>query len=43
MPLYKWDETGKKIANLPFTPGHECVGTVVEIGEGTKSNNKKKK
>jgi len=28
IPLYKWDETGKKIAKLPFTPGHEMFGTV---------------
>jgi 2-desacetyl-2-hydroxyethyl bacteriochlorophyllide A dehydrogenase len=32
IPLYKWDETGKKIAKLPFTPGHEMFGTVVEAG-----------
>jgi threonine dehydrogenase-like Zn-dependent dehydrogenase len=30
--LYKWDEIAKKIAALPFTPGHECVGIVESLG-----------
>jgi threonine 3-dehydrogenase len=28
IPLYKWDSVGQKIAQIPFTPGHECTGTV---------------
>ena len=24
----QWDEIATKIAALPFTPGHECVGKV---------------
>jgi len=32
--LYKWDATGSKIAQIPFTPGHECVGKVVKLGPG---------
>jgi len=34
IPLYKWDATGQKIAQLPFTPGHETVGKVVKLGPG---------
>ncbi|CAI9722529.1 L-threonine 3-dehydrogenase-like [Octopus vulgaris] len=30
--LYKWNEIAKIIANIPFTPGHECAGTVVKCG-----------
>jgi len=29
LSLYKWDETAKKIATIPFTPGHEIYGEVV--------------
>ncbi|GAB1602889.1 uncharacterized protein LOC115212403 [Argonauta hians] len=30
--LYKWNEIAKLIATVPFTPGHECAGTVVKCG-----------
>ncbi|XP_039273046.2 L-threonine 3-dehydrogenase-like [Styela clava] len=30
--LWKWNETAKLIASLPFTPGHEATGTVVKVG-----------
>ncbi|XP_014768421.1 L-threonine 3-dehydrogenase [Octopus bimaculoides] len=30
--LYKWNEVAKLLANIPFTPGHECAGTVVKCG-----------
>jgi len=30
--LYKWNEVAKVIASLPFTPGHEAMGTVVKVG-----------
>ena len=30
--LYKWNEVAKKIAALPFIPGHEMTGTVVKVG-----------
>lgn len=34
IPLYKWDAVGQKIAQLPFIPGHECTGTIVQVGPG---------
>jgi len=34
IPLYKWDATGQKIAQLPFVPGHETVGKVAKLGPG---------
>lgn len=30
--LYKWNEVAKVIAAIPFTPGHEAMGTVFKIG-----------
>jgi len=30
--LFKWNEVAKVIAAIPFTPGHEAVGTVAKIG-----------
>lgn len=30
--LYKWNEVGRAIAKLPFTPGHEAAGVVEAIG-----------
>lgn len=30
--LYKWNEVAKVIAAIPFTPGHEAMGTVAKIG-----------
>ncbi|CAH3164262.1 unnamed protein product [Porites evermanni] len=30
--LYEWNEAAKTIATLPFIPGHECVGEVVQVG-----------
>ncbi|XP_028414127.1 uncharacterized protein LOC114537195 [Dendronephthya gigantea] len=30
--LYLWNEVAKKIAKLPFIPGHECVGEIVKVG-----------
>jgi len=30
--LYKWTETAKVIAEVPFVPGHEYTGTVVKLG-----------
>ncbi|KXJ07732.1 putative L-threonine 3-dehydrogenase [Exaiptasia diaphana] len=32
--LYNWNEVAKNIATLPFMPGHECVGEVVNVGPG---------
>jgi len=32
IPLYKYDEVGRSICTLPFTPGHEVAGVVVEAG-----------
>eukprot|EP01064_Diplonema_japonicum_P016486 TRINITY_DN2449_c0_g1_i1.p1 TRINITY_DN2449_c0_g1~~TRINITY_DN2449_c0_g1_i1.p1 ORF type:complete len:374 (+),score=86.50 TRINITY_DN2449_c0_g1_i1:56-1177(+) len=34
IPLHDWTDVGKSIATLPFTPGHEAVGVVVQIGAG---------
>lgn len=31
IPLWKWDEVGQAIAQLPFIPGHECCGEVVAL------------
>jgi threonine 3-dehydrogenase len=39
IPLYKWDATGQRIAQLPFIPGHECVGKVVKLGPGVTNVN----
>jgi len=33
--LYKWNETAKVIASLPFTPGHEATGIVTRLGPNT--------
>ncbi|XP_018013694.2 L-threonine 3-dehydrogenase, partial [Hyalella azteca] len=30
--LYKWNDVAKAIASLPFIPGHEATGVVVEVG-----------
>ncbi|XP_003382382.1 PREDICTED: uncharacterized protein LOC100635091 [Amphimedon queenslandica] len=30
--LYKWGEIAKTIAAIPFTPGHETVGEIVQLG-----------
>eukprot|EP00731_Ephydatia_muelleri_P015719 Em0009g143a len=30
--LYQWGEVAQKIARIPFTPGHEMVGEIVEAG-----------
>jgi len=30
--LYKWDSVGQSIAKLPFTPGHEATGVVIQHG-----------
>ena len=36
--IYKWDSFAQSIIHsLPFIPGHECAGEVVEVGEGVKS------
>ncbi|XP_066977577.1 L-threonine 3-dehydrogenase-like isoform X2 [Macrobrachium rosenbergii] len=32
--LWKWNETARIIATLPFIPGHEAMGEVVALGEG---------
>ncbi|XP_020612280.1 uncharacterized protein LOC110050704 [Orbicella faveolata] len=32
--LYQWNEAARTIATLPFIPGHECVGEVVQVGPG---------
>lgn len=34
--LWKWNETAKVIAALPFIPGHEAVGVVVKTGPESK-------
>ncbi|XP_076029625.1 L-threonine 3-dehydrogenase-like [Oratosquilla oratoria] len=31
--LWKWNDLARTIAALPFIPGHEAVGEVVEVGE----------
>ena len=36
--LWKWNETAKVIAALPFIPGHEAVGIVVKTGPESKGN-----
>ena len=35
--LYKWDAVARVIATIPFVPGHECAGTVVQCGPGVTS------
>uniref|UniRef100_A0A6A7FYD4 L-threonine 3-dehydrogenase-like n=1 Tax=Hirondellea gigas TaxID=1518452 RepID=A0A6A7FYD4_9CRUS len=30
--LWKWNDVAKKIASLPFIPGHEATGVVVKVG-----------
>lgn len=30
--LYKWNDTARVIAKVPFIPGHESTGTVVKCG-----------
>ena len=30
--LYRWDDVGQQLASLPFTPGHEGAGIVVQTG-----------
>lgn len=36
--IYKWDSYAQSlIKSLPFIPGHECAGEVVELGEGVES------
>ena len=30
--LYRWDDVARQIASLPFTPGHEGAGIVVQTG-----------
>lgn len=30
--MYTWNDVAKVIATIPFTPGHECAGTVVKCG-----------
>ncbi|XP_068216406.1 L-threonine 3-dehydrogenase-like [Palaemon carinicauda] len=32
--LWKWNETARVIATLPFIPGHEATGEVVLLGDG---------
>ena len=32
--LYSWNEVAKKMAKVPFIPGHECVGEIVKVGPG---------
>lgn len=35
MFFYSLLSVAKQIASLPFTPGHECVGTIAKLGPGT--------
>ncbi|MDK2897725.1 MAG: threonine 3-dehydrogenase [Candidatus Atribacteria bacterium] len=36
--IYKWDAFARSIIpSLPFIPGHECAGEVVEVGKGVKN------
>lgn len=35
--LFKWTETAKKIAQLPFIPGHEIAGTIFKVGKNVKN------
>lgn len=35
--LYVWNATAKVIASLPFTPGHEATGVVVQLGPNVKN------
>ena len=30
--LYKWTETARVIACVPFVPGHEYTGTAIKVG-----------
>lgn len=32
--LYNWNEVAQTIAKVPFIPGHESVGEIVEVGAG---------
>lgn len=34
--LYTWNQVAQVIASIPFTPGHECAGTVVKCGPDVK-------
>ncbi|CAD5126036.1 DgyrCDS14211 [Dimorphilus gyrociliatus] len=34
--LWNWTDAAKVIASIPFTPGHECCGTVVKCGPESK-------
>ena len=34
--LYTWNAVAQVIASVPFTPGHECAGTVVKCGPDAK-------
>lgn len=34
--LYSWNQVAQVIASIPFTPGHECAGTVVKCGPDVK-------
>lgn len=34
--LYSWNQVAQVIASIPFTPGHECAGTVVTCGPDAK-------
>ncbi len=35
--FYRFGSIGKKAAPFPFILGHECAGTVIELGEGVSS------
>jgi len=40
LKFYKWVPWCKNvIKSLPFIPGHECAGEVVEVGENVKGEN----
>lgn len=32
--LWKWNDVAQLIASVPFIPGHEATGVVVQVGEG---------
>lgn len=34
--LYTWNQVAQVTASIPFTPGHECAGTVVKCGPDVK-------
>lgn len=34
--LHSWNQVAQVIASIPFTPGHECAGTVVKCGPDVK-------